>query len=419
MKAGLKTDAFAEITPLLECLAAFGADERGGVTRLLYTQPWLAAQTYLADRMRRAGLETRFDRAGNLYGRLPGSLPGEPVVLTGSHIDTVRSGGRYDGAYGVAAGLLALDYLKRTYGTPLRTLEVVSLCEEEGSRFPLAYWGSGNVTGVYGLEEASGSVDPDDITLAEAMVLSGFGRGDLPECRRNDLGAFIELHIEQGIVLERSGDSIGLVTTIVGQRRYAITVTGASNHAGTTPMSMRTDALAGAAEMMAALENSASKAGDPLVATVGRLEVVPNTPNVIPGEVRFTLDLRHDRGEELDRFAGETLERFEAIAARRGLTLKWRAWLATEPTPMHAGLASLLERVCDDKRLPVRSMVSGAGHDAQLFARICPSAMLFVPSRDGVSHSPDEYTASEHLAEGAEALTACLYALAYEEEWPI
>lgn len=419
MKAGLKTDAFAQITPLLERLAAIGADEHGGVTRLLYTQPWLDAQTFLADRMRRAGLETRFDRAGNLYGRLSGSLPGEPVVLTGSHIDTVRSGGRYDGTYGVAAGLLALDYLKRTYGAPLRTLEVVSLCEEEGSRFPLAYWGSGNVTGTYRLEEASGPADSDGITLEEAMVSSGFGRGDLPDCRRSNLGAFIELHIEQGIILERTGHSIGLVTTIVGQRRYALTVTGSSNHAGTTPMSMRSDALAGAAEMMAALESSASEAGDPLVATVGKLEVVPNTPNVIPGEVRFTLDLRHDHGEALDRFARGTLERFEAISARRGLSLKWQAWLETEPTPMHAGLASLLERVCRDKRLSVRSMVSGAGHDAQLFARICPTAMLFVPSRGGVSHSPDEYTSPELLAEGAAALAACLYELAYQEGWPI
>lgn len=414
-----ETGSFAELTPLLESLASFGADERGGVTRLLYTQPWLDAQTFLAGRMRRAGLEPRFDRAGNLYGRLPGTLPDAPVVLTGSHIDTVASGGRYDGAYGVAAGLLALDYLKRTYGAPLRTLEVVSLCEEEGSRFPLAYWGSGNVTGAYRLEEASGPADADGITLAEAMASSGFGRGDQPDCRRYDLGAYVELHIEQGIVLERTGHSIGLVTTIVGQKRYAFTVTGSTNHAGTTPMSMRSDALAGVAEMIAALETAAAEAGDPLVATVGRLEVVPNTPNVIPGEVRFTLDLRHDRGEELDRFAAGTLERIEAIAARRGLSLKRQAWLETEPTPMHAGLGSLLERVCRDKRLPVLPMVSGAGHDAQLFAPICPTAMLFVPSRGGISHSPDEYTSPELLAKGAAALAACLYELAYEEEWPL
>jgi len=419
LTAGLKAESFADLVPLLERLAAFGADDRGGVTRLLYTRPWLDAQTFLEGRMRAAGLKTRFDRAGNLYGRLPGSLPGAPVVLTGSHIDTVRSGGRYDGAYGVAAGLLALEKLKRSCGTPLRTLEVVSLCEEEGSRFPLACWGSGNVAGVYRLEDGAGVADADGVLLAEAMAAAGFGRAAQPDCRRSDLGAYVELHIEQGIVLERTGHRIGLVETIVGQKRFALTVKGASNHAGTTPMAMRADALAGAAEMAAALEARALAAGDPLVATVGRLEVRPNTPNVIPGEVRLTLDVRHDRGAELERFCRETLELFAAIAARRGLSLEAQVWHQTHPTPMHAGLTELIAGVCRGMNLPARRMASGAGHDAQLFAPLCPTALLFVPSRDGISHSPEEYTSPEHLAEGAAVLAACLYELAYREEWPL
>lgn len=416
---GLSKETFAELLPLLDRLASFGADAAGGVTRLLYTPSWLEAQTFLAGRMRAAGLETRFDRAGNLYGRLEGSLPGAPAVLTGSHIDTVRCGGRYDGAYGIAAGLLALEGLKRAYGTPLRTLEVVSLCEEEGSRFPLAYWGSGNIAGVYRLEEDGGVADPAGVPLAKAMASAGFGRPEQPDCRRSDMGAYVELHIEQGVVLERTGRRIGLVETIVGQKRLALTVTGASGHAGTTPMGMRADALAGVAEMIAALEASALAAGEPLVATVGRLKTKPNTPNVIPGEARFTLDVRHDRSAELNRFCEETLARFAEIAARRGLALEVRSWLDTEPAPMHAGLTGLLENVCRGMNLPTRRMASGAGHDAQLFAPLCPSAMLFVPSRNGVSHSPEEYTAPEHLAEGAAALGACLYELAYREEWPL
>jgi allantoate deiminase len=416
---GLTAEAFAELVPLLERLAGFGADERGGVTRLLYTRPWLEAQTFLEGRMREAGLQTRFDRAGNLYGRLPGSLPGAPVVLTGSHIDTVRSGGRYDGAYGVAAGLLALERLKQAYGTPLRTLEVVSLCEEEGSRFPLAYWGSGHIAGLYRREDGEAAADADGVSLAEAMAAAGFGRPEQPDCRRSDLGAYLELHIEQGIVLERSGERIGLVEAIVGQRRYALTLTGASNHAGTTPMAMRSDALAGFAEMAAALEAEAKAAGDPLVATVGRLEVRPNTPNVIPGEVRFTLDVRHDREAELERFCRKTLAMFAAVASRRGLALEVQEWLKAEPAPMHAGLIGLAAGVCRRLGLPARRMASGAGHDAQLFASLCPTAMLFVPSRGGVSHAPEEYTAPEHLAAGAAALAACLYELAYREEWPL
>ncbi|MCC3372686.1 Zn-dependent hydrolase [Cohnella sp. REN36] len=419
MTACLRAEAFAELAPLLERLAAFGAEERGGVTRLLYAQPWLDAQTFLAKRMRAAGLEARFDRVGNLYGRLPGSLPEAPIVLTGSHIDTVRSGGRYDGAYGVAAGLLALEGLKRTRGTPLRTLEVVSLCEEEGSRFPLAYWGSGHIAGVYRLEDGAGAVDSDGVPLAEAMAAAGFGRSEQPDCRRSDLGAYVELHIEQGIVLERTGHRLGLVEAIAGQKRFALTVTGASDHAGTTPMALRTDALAGVAEMAVALEARALAAGDPLVATVGRLEVRPNTPNVIPGEVRFTLDVRHHRDEKLERFCREALELFAAIASRRGLTLDAQAWLETEPAPMHSGLTALLDRICCGMNLPPLRMVSGAGHDAQLFATLCPTAMLFVPSKGGVSHSPEEYTSPENLADGAVALADCLYELAYREEWPL
>lgn len=417
MRAPLDMSAFAELQGLLDKLAVFGAEAGGGVTRLLYTEPWRAAQLFLEERMRAAGLETRFDRAGNLYGRLLGADPAAPVVLTGSHVDTVRSGGRYDGAYGIAAGLLAVAALKRTCGAPLRTLEVVSLCEEEGSRFPLAYWGSGNATGVYGLEDGAGIADADGITLAEAMREAGFGLEAQTPCLRRDIGAFVELHIEQGIALERSGRRIGLVEAIVGQRRYAVTLTGASNHAGTTPMSMRADALAGAAEMLALLETRAKAAGDPLVATAGRLEAMPGTPNVIPGEVRFTLDIRHDEDAMLESFCRDTLAAFAAIARRRGLGFASRIWLASKPVPMDGGLTCLLERACLARAYSSRRMVSGAGHDAQLFAAVCPAAMLFVPSRGGVSHSPDEYSAPLHLQEGAAVLADSLYELTYGQEW--
>ncbi|QHW29459.1 Zn-dependent hydrolase [Paenibacillus rhizovicinus] len=416
MRPLLDMGALAELPGLLDELAGFGAEEGGGVTRLLYTEPWRAAQLFLAERMQAAGLETRFDRAGNLYGRLQGSSPAEPVVLTGSHIDTVRSGGRYDGAYGVAAGLLAIAALKRVCGTPVRTLEVASFCEEEGSRFPLAYWGSGNATGVYDIGGGEDIADANGITLGDAMRAAGFGLVLQQPCLRRDIGAFVELHIEQGVALERTGRQIGLVEAIVGQRRYAVTLVGASNHAGTTPMSMRADALAGAAEMLALLETRARAAGDPLVATVGRLETLPGTPNVIPGEVRFTLDIRHDEEAELDVFCRETLAAFESVARSRGLGFEARCWLATEPAPMDAGLTRLLERACLARNFSARRMVSGAGHDAQLFAPVCPTAMLFVPSRGGVSHSPGEYSTPAQLMAGAAVLADCLYELGYEQE---
>lgn len=404
-----------ELTRLLDELAAFSEGDDPGVTRLLYTGAWSDAQRYLAGQMAEAGLETRFDAVGNLYGRLPGTEPGAKAVLTGSHIDTVRSGGKYDGAYGIVAGLAALAYLKRMYGPPKRPLEVVSFCEEEGSRFPLAYWGSGNVTGVYDWRHEGEVVDEDDVPLREAMAASGFGKEELGECRRSDLAAYVEIHIEQGMVLERMDKRIGIVETIVGQRRYAVTLDGAANHAGTTPMTMRQDAAAGAAECIVRLEALASQWGEPLVATVGKIEAQPNTPNVIAGTVDFTLDIRHADEWKLNAFSELALSEIERIALRRRLRHRITPWLSTKPVPMNPSLARRAERICQQLILPYRRMVSGAGHDAQLLAAACPAAMVFVPSRAGISHSPNEYTAPALLADGAAVLVSILYELAYEE----
>lgn len=405
-----------ELTSLLDELSAFTEGTEPGVTRLLYTGAWADAQRYLSGRMAEAGLETRFDAVGNLYGRLPGTEPGAKAVLTGSHVDTVRSGGKYDGAYGIAAGLAALAYLKRMYGTPKRPLEVVSFCEEEGSRFPLAYWGSGNVTGVYDWRVEGEMADEEGVSLREAMVRSGFGKQELGDCRRTDLAAYVELHIEQGMVLERTDKKIGIVETIVGQRRYAVTLEGAANHAGTTPMTMRQDAAAGAAECIVRLEALASQWGEPLVATVGKIEAQPNTPNVIAGKVDFTLDIRHADEWKLNAFSDLAISEIERIALRRKLKHRITPWLATKPVPMHSSLARRAERICQQLILPYRRMVSGAGHDAQLLAAECPTAMVFVPSRGGISHSPDEYTDPALLADGVAVLVSMLYELAYEEQ---
>lgn len=401
--------AAAEMTAMLDRLASF-TESGPGMTRLLYTPPWREAQSYLMERMAELGFETAEDAVGNVYGRVSGIRPEEGVILSGSHIDTVAGGGRYDGAYGVAAAVAAISYLRRVYGPPLRTLEAASFCEEEGSRFPLAYWGSGHVNGVYSGGEAD-CRDADGVTLKAAMA--AVCRADAPAPYRSDIAAYAELHIEQGILLERTRTPIGIVTAIVGQRRYGISVGGTANHAGTTPMGMRRDALAGAAEMIAELERSALAAGEPLVATTGHLSVTPNTPNVIPGEVRFTLDIRHSDDWALDAFSARTLETFAEVADRRGLELSVKAHLAAPSARMDEALCERLERICRADGLPFRRMVSGAGHDAQLFAPRVPSCMIFVPSRGGVSHSPDEYTGPAELEAGLGALTALLYELAY------
>ncbi|MDT3425902.1 allantoate deiminase [Paenibacillus forsythiae] len=403
----------AEMMELLEELSAFSAPG-DGVTRLLYTPEWRMAQQHLLNRAGESGLKAYSDSVGNVYGRLAGTRPDGKVVLIGSHIDTVVSGGKYDGAYGVAAAFTALGYLNRMYGQPLRTLEAVSFAEEEGSRFPLTFWGSGNVTGLYDGSEAEDCKDSEGVTLLEGMKSCGLGDKE-PSAPRSDISAYVELHIEQGIVLERTGMQIGVVSAIVGQRRFAVTVKGTANHAGTTPMGLRRDALAAAAEMMLQMERLAAEAGDPLVATTGRLVVTPNTPNVIPGEVAFTLDVRHSREDELEAFCASVVSAFEEIAERRNVALGMALRLSASPAPMDSGLRAELEAICHQQGRTYRAMVSGAGHDAQLFAPRCKTAMIFVPSQGGISHSPEEYTPPEELAAGLEVLIALLYKLGYEE----
>lgn len=400
----------------LEELSSYGADVEGGVTRLLYTDPWLQAQRAIVSKMQQLGLEAGFDAVGNVFGILPGSQADAKSILTGSHIDTVKNGGKYDGAFGVIASMMALGYLKAAYGTPKRTLEAVSFCEEEGSRFPLAYWGSGHVTGARSLLLATEIADPDGVTLLEAMRQAGFEapvNGQQYPAKRESIGGYIEIHIEQGSILTYKKKQIGIVTAIVGQIRLTVQVTGSSNHAGTTPMRMRKDALAGAAEMVAITEQMALEAGEPLVATVGRLEVKRGTSNVVPGEVEFTLDIRHTDELEMRTFCIGLLTKLEEIAMRRGLTIETVQNLHASPVAMKGSFLNEIEAACETGGYQHVRLPSGAGHDAQLFGPICPSAMIFVPSVGGISHSPEEFTEADDLIAGFHTLVHVLYQYGY------
>lgn len=397
-------------------LSSYGANGEGGVTRLLYTDSWLQAQRAIISKMQRLGLEAGFDAVGNVIGTLPGSQPDAKPILTGSHIDTVKNGGKYDGAFGVVASMMALGYLKAAYGTPKRTLEAVSFCEEEGSRFPLAYWGSGHVTGTRSLQLAAEIADQGGVTLLEAMQQAGFDatvNGQPYPAKREFIGGYIEIHIEQGSILTYKKKQIGIVTAIVGQIRLTIQVTGSSNHAGTTPMRMRKDALAGAAEMVAITEQMALEAGEPLVATVGRLEVKRGTSNVVPGEVEFTLDIRHTDEPEMRTFCVRLLTKLEEIAMRRGLTIEMVQNLHASPVAMQESLSNAIEAACEAGGFQSMRLPSGAGHDAQLFGPICPSAMIFVPSVGGISHSPEEFTEVDDLIAGFQTLVHVLYQYGY------
>jgi allantoate deiminase len=395
----------------IEWLASFGGEPDGGISRTLYSQPWKDAQQALKGWMEDAGLDTTYDAIGNLFGRVPSSNPNAQTILIGSHVDTVKAGGKYDGAYGIIAGILALDFLKKTYGTPAINLEVVSFCEEEGSRFPLALWGSGMMTGIYSFNDISDIKDSEGISFETAMMAAGFG---LSEYRvRNDIQNFIELHIEQGPTLEKVEKSIGIVKAIVGQKRFRITVNGESNHVGTTSMIWRRDALHGAVNMIHDLYESVKNYDEDLVTSVGQLFVEPNVPNVIPNQVRFTVDARHPNESILSSFCQQFTEMFKTHAKKSDLDIKVEMWHEVQPAQMDRTLNEIVQSICTRSTFPFHWMNSGAGHDAQLFARICPTTIIFVPSQGGISHSPIEFTSSKDLETGLEVLIHLLHQLAY------
>ncbi|WP_223068346.1 allantoate deiminase [Paenibacillus caui] len=401
---------------MVNWLASYGADPEGGVTRLLYSPSWVQAQHALEQKMKDTGLHVFYDDVGNLFGRLEASGQSTGSIVTGSHVDTVKCGGKYDGAYGIIAGLIALQYLKETYGPPKRHLEVVSLCEEEGSRFPLTYWGSTNITGKASYQQIEQLKDTEGTSFTKAMQEAGFGQGSHGIGKRDDIQAFIELHVEQGGILEYENKSIGIVQQIVGQKRYTIELTGEANHAGTTPMRWRKDALRGASEMIHYLMESADETGAPLVATVGQLAVEPNISNVIPNKVTFSIDVRHPSGIMLDQFALQFTEMFKQIADQRKLHMIIDKRLDAAPIEMDARLTKQWEEICQNQGMAYKYMASGAGHDSQVFASFCPTTLIFTPSHRGISHSPLEYTATEDLAAGVSVLIEMLYKLGYEKE---
>jgi allantoate deiminase len=385
----------------LDELYAIGAEPDGGAYRPLYSAAWAAAGERVERWMKEAGLRTRRDAVGNLWGRAEGA---GKAIVTGSHIDTVRHGGRLDGALGIVAGLTAVETLLKEKGKPRRTLEVVAICEEEGSRFPTNFWGSRAIVG---------AIDKPDAAMAAAMRECGLDPARITTAARDDIDTFVELHIEQGAVLETSNTPLAVVSAIVGTAHLEIVVTGRPDHAGTTPMDLRLDALAGAAAMVQAVESIAKSLGKPAVATVGKLAVAPDQINVVPGKVIFTVDLRHaDLGGR--RALEERIRSLCAtISQERRLGLAMRTPQENPPVAMHPDLRVLLARAAKECGVQAPEMVSGAGHDAQILAARCKVGMIFVPSIGGRSHCPEESTNPEHLRLGTEVLARSLELLAY------
>jgi len=390
------------VTQLVEALARFSGPGPG-VTRLVYDEAWCEAQQWLVTQARARGLVATRDSAGNLYLHDPARPPG-PIFLTGSHLDTVREAGALDGAYGALAGLLLASALRGA-----TTIPVVGLvtCEEEGSRFPSAFLGARAMVGRVAAGESDALRDSTGVSWREALTAAaalgcaapgGVEKG--PTVPQPVVG-FLELHIEQGPVLEAEGLDLGIVDRIAGFRRVRATLTGAARHAGTTPMRMRRDALAAAAEITLAIERVAREHGDPSVATVGALHATPGLYNVIPGTCQMFVDLRHVQAPALGRLAYAIEASAREIALNRGVELGWEVVSRQDPIVMDAGFVAAAVQLATERGVRHRVMASGAGHDAMILAAAgVPSLMLFVPSQGGVSHHPDELTSPRQLAGG-------------------
>jgi len=393
-------------------LGSIGVHPNGGLYRALYDDGWVKAMELLRTWMEEAGLAVRFDAVGNLWGRVEGTDGGSAVV-TGSHVDTVRQGGKYDGALGVHMAIAAVQALLEGVGRPKRPLEVLVTCEEEGSRFACSFWGARAIVGRIGAEEPEQIADADGVTIGAAMQGRGFDPARIGEAERHDVAAFVEAHIEQGAILEREGFPLGVVSSITGQRWMQVTVRGVQNHAGTTPMDLRRDALAGAVAMIGQIEQAAFRMGRPAVATVGRIQAFPGGTNIIPGRCEFTVDTRHAEPEPRRQLLAEIEGIVERVARERELEAAVEVIMDHDPVPMSTAIRAEIEASIRSLGLEYLVMPSGAGHDSEILAPRFPTAMLFVPSKDGKSHTPEEYTPVEWVIAGVQALAGTLHRLAY------
>ena len=391
----------------LEELARFSA-EGPGVTRLAYDAKWMDAHRWMRGRAGQLGLAATADAAGNLYFHDPALEPFDdekPALFVGSHLDSVVHGGRYDGAFGAVSGMLIAAELRGTGGTPVVGFVT---CEEEGSRFPAPLMGAHSMLGTALGAQLDAVRDTAGVSWRQALdqaraagCAAPLADGDRPFRPPFRAATMLELHIEQGPVLEREGHAIGIVEHITGHRRVIARLEGEARHSGTTPMKERRDTLVAAAEMILAAEAVARELDAPAVATAGNVRPAPGLFNVVPGECELWLEVRHPGAAALDTMEHELKRRCKEIAGRRNVELKLERSAGEEPAVLSAALAGEAAKLARELGISHRRMTSGAGHDAMEFARAgVPTLMVFVPSRGGISHSPDEFTTPAALFTG-------------------
>ncbi len=389
--------------------ARFGADG-DGVSRFAWSTELMAVHEWLVEQLEATGLAAGIDAAGNVVGRWDAAAGGKAVVI-GSHLDTVPAGGRFDGALGVLAGLEAIRQIKARRAELARPVWLVSFMDEEGARFRTALLGSRAFVGE-DLSELADRRDASGVPLRDAMAQAGFDFDRLHEAHAiQEVGAYLELHIEQGRVLESAAADVGIVTGLAGMFGMRATFRGRADHAGTTPMDDRRDALAGAARAVLELRERAARHRGMLRITVGTIAVEPGGFNIVPATCEFSIDVRAGRRDDLERTQAWIAALLERVAEEEGLECRLVKTHGQPPHDFDEQIVAALRRAAEVEGARALDLTSGAGHDAMVVGRHAPAGMLFVPSRDGLSHNPGEYTSPEQCELGARVLARAVLAL--------
>jgi len=404
----------------LNAIGRIGIGDRGAVTRLVFSIKELRSRQVLIHLMHQAGLKIQIDAIGNIFGRFDGSDPRAPAVLAGSHLDTVIHGGKYDGPVGVIGALEAVRTISENK-IPVRSpLEVVCFVGEESSRFGFSTLGSSLAAGEVHPKDLTNAVDPQGTKLENVLASLGITRRNLKSMKRDpkSLKAYLELHIEQGPILEAIGKKIGLVTSIAAPSRFKVIFIGRADHSGTTPMDMRKDALVASAQLIEYIEKVcrkyASMAKGRVVGTVGAIKIEPGVINAVPGRAELAVDIRGTSAKAKNQVARMVKHQAHGIAKRRGIGVEILTIREENPVPLDKRLLRVSRELCDEKGIDYEIMPSGAGHDAMQMAKIAPAGMIFVPSKRGISHNPLEWTDPADIALGAQLLMETMIRVANE-----
>lgn len=405
----------------LNAVSRIGIGDHGSVTRLVFSIKELRGRQFLIHLMRQAGLQIHIDRIGNIFGRLDGSNPKAPAVLVGSHLDTVLHGGKFDGTMGVIGALEAVRALKEQTVMLRSPVEVVCFVGEESSRFGYSTLGSSLVAGEVHGADLSNAADAQGTRLEDILSSLGIYRSNLRSMRRDpaSVKAYLELHIEQGPILEAKKKPIGVVTSIAAPTRFRVVFTGQADHSGTTPMEMRKDALVAASELVVAVEKISRRYSrmekGRVVGTVGAMKIEPGVINAIPGKAELSVDIRSITASAKNRVVRLVQAKIREIARRRHVRIEILPIREENPVPLDKRLVHLLKECCEAKGIAYEVMPSGAGHDAMQMAKITPSGMLFIPSRRGISHSPLEWSDPEDICLGTQLLLDSIVRVANEK----